>query len=267
MRWHPFALVVLVGGQGCGGERRATQRQDAGDARSVGDGAVEASPRDAQTTVDSRSEDAALPPVYVYSMCPEGGPTSGEGGALEDRSGPTPPAGCVAPCVWEMARHCIPEWRSCVRTYETDPLGTPRTAVLRDATTGWTVAWWGPFLGRSGIQVSHDGITCYGATFSAAGGTSGGDPVLVGWGDCQNAASGFGDRADLEVACGMGSGELLPLLSAIANGATDASLPFTEKMSIGTAACADWTWTGLPASAFECPPEAGVTPGDAAVAD
>jgi hypothetical protein len=87
---------------------------------------------------------------------------SGAGGHAADATspgadaGPTPPTYCVAPCVWDVVKKCVPILRSCV-TEKTFANGL-RTC---DRATGWTrfVGAVGPKQGRE--SVSHDGATCF----------------------------------------------------------------------------------------------------------
>lgn len=75
-------------------------------------------------------------------------------------AGPTPPPYCVAPCVWEVIRHCVPTLETCVTNTDADADRVSGT-VTCDPNTGWA-----KFYGSVGLHtfqdsVSRNGITCF----------------------------------------------------------------------------------------------------------
>jgi hypothetical protein len=67
---------------------------------------------------------------------------------------PTPPDYCVAPCVWEVVRRCIPDIRQCVS--ET----VPGLEVVCDPSTGWYAVSFYVNSTTEETNVGHNGALC-----------------------------------------------------------------------------------------------------------
>lgn len=67
-----------------------------------------------------------------------------------------PPSDCVAPCVWESIRDCVPDMLDCTAEEILDT----RTTYACDLETGWSVVE--VDMGRGGIttEFRRDGVTC-----------------------------------------------------------------------------------------------------------
>lgn len=75
----------------------------------------------------------------------------------EQDAGPTPPPYCVAPCVWEVVKHCIPELRSCWQT----PAFSGYASVTCDPETGWS-EYSGLVASKTWkFSVSYRGVECF----------------------------------------------------------------------------------------------------------
>jgi len=76
-------------------------------------------------------------------------------------AGPTPPPYCVAPCVWDVIRYCVPTLETCVTDTSADAAPIP-ASVTCDPNTGWARFY--KYVGLHTFQdgVSRNGITCFG---------------------------------------------------------------------------------------------------------
>jgi len=70
-------------------------------------------------------------------------------------AGPTPPTYCVAPCVWEVVQHCIPEMHTCARS-----LGHNNEVITCDVSTGWSEIDQQQIKGGT-FSVSFAGAKCF----------------------------------------------------------------------------------------------------------
>src|SRR6185503_7002897 len=116
LRFVP-CLGMLVA---CGTDQPAGKglSADAGsDSRTVGDGSKP--PRRRDSAVRPRPEASA--PVCEMPVAPRGDAQSpascADAGAVSQSDSGTPPTHCVAPCVWELMKHCRPRGECTQQVY------------------------------------------------------------------------------------------------------------------------------------------------------
>jgi hypothetical protein len=77
-------------------------------------------------------------------------------------AGPTPPPYCVAPCVWEVVRHCIPTLDTCIVYTAAGALADGGNLEMTcDPNTGWAEFHAHVRLHTWEDGVSRNGITCF----------------------------------------------------------------------------------------------------------
>jgi hypothetical protein len=93
---------------------------------------------------------------------------------------PDPPAYCVAPCVWEAVKRCLPVGGTCASGTRDSPLGGKR-AVFCQPETQWEGAWVlvaGVGSLRASFQITTSAGVCYSGGLSQVAGGRVGDTVM-----------------------------------------------------------------------------------------
>lgn len=159
-------------------------------------------------------------------------------------AGPAPPPYCVAPCVWEVVKHCIPTLDTCVTNHDAGPAFGGFDSVTCDPTTGW--AEFSGVVGpkHSRFTVSRYGETCFQWDYGYA-------PIQ---------AAGFSDRSGRTLAIVLGGNVVYcgatyaDLANVVSNHAlTDGGLVLADggfarayPLDRSQPECAAWQDNGLP---------------------
>jgi len=153
-------------------------------------------------------------------------------------AGPTPPSYCVAPCVWDVVKHCIPSFPECVTE---SVQGLPATTKTCDPTTGWA-----EFSGSVGPRQVRFAVSRLGARCFAWDGNA----VVFTF--------TLSDRDGKPIALKMSGGPVYcgatyPDLTAPGNTVTDAGIVYADghvaqayPVDLSRPECAAWNEYGLP---------------------
>ncbi|HEY6557303.1 MAG TPA: hypothetical protein VI072_08515, partial [Polyangiaceae bacterium] len=97
--------------------------------------------------------------------------TSSAAGAGTCVSVPAPPPGCMAPCIWEARKNCLPVLGACnAQTVQNPSEPSGQITTLCDPATRWATVEDRRFGGVSfGAAYRHNAATCYSTGFNALG--------------------------------------------------------------------------------------------------
>lgn len=97
--------------------------------------------------------------------------TSSAAGAGTCVSVPAPPPGCMAPCIWEARKNCLPVLGACnAQTVQNPSEPSGQITTLCDPATRWATVEDRRFGGVSfGAAYRHDAATCYSTGFNVLG--------------------------------------------------------------------------------------------------
>lgn len=164
------------------------------------------------------------------------GGSAGRGPMPEVDAGPPPPPYCVAPCVWELVRHCVPDLRQCITSQSANGIET----LTCDPGTGWSLRSErvGPRTYR--LSYSWRGSLCFSTTsFFGIG-------PIVEFDDAQGGAVAL--NLGNTTYCGVKFTDV-----TTASVFTDAGMTFADarvapgvELRRGDPACAAWDAQGFP---------------------
>jgi hypothetical protein len=77
----------------------------------------------------------------------------------DGNAGSSPPEYCVAPCIWEVIKQCIPDFRQCVRPEKPNDYRLSLQEVICDPSTGWYTSSF-VWIGKYTLDVGRNYHPC-----------------------------------------------------------------------------------------------------------